>query len=111
MPLLPPSPRTSGGITGTAKANVNKIYRQMEELKNSAAFPAQKMPYNPNSAPSPAQKMPYTPPKDGSGPGVETMPFKPESPKKKPADRMKPTKPGKPASKKNRSAFEDNRMQ
>jgi hypothetical protein len=111
MPMTPKPARTIGGITGKAQSNVSKVYQQMEQEKKKAAMPSQKMPYKPNSAPSPAQKMPYTPPKDGSGPRAKTMPFKPESPKKKPADRMKPTAPGKMAPKKNRSAFEDNRMQ
>ena len=70
MPLIPNSPRTGGGINGTAKANVNKLYQQMEQQKKKAA----------------AQPM-------------------------KPAERMKPTTPGAVAPKKNRSAFEDNRMQ
>jgi hypothetical protein len=50
MPLLPPSPRISGGITGAAKANVDKIYRQMEEEKKKAAPPAQRV--NPSRPPS-----------------------------------------------------------
>jgi hypothetical protein len=69
MPMTPKSPRIGGGITGTAKTNVNKVYQQMEEAKKRAAMP------------------------------------------KAPAGRMKPTTPGKMAPKKNRSAFEDNRMQ
>lgn len=76
MPLIPNSPRTGGGINGTAKANVNKLYQQMEQQKKKAA----------------------------------AQPMKPAQPKQ-PAERMKPTTPGAVAPKKNRSAFEDNRMQ
>ena len=100
MATTPRPARTIGGITGKAQSNVSKVYQQMEQ-----------MPYKPGKNPGKVEKMPYTPPKDGSGPGIKTMPFKPESPNKKPADRMKPTTPGKMAPKKNRSAFEDNRQQ
>ena len=68
MPMTPKSPRIGGGITGTAKASVNKVYQQMEQQKKKAAMP-----------------------------------------KAKP--KMNPTTPGKVAPKKNRSPFEDNRMQ
>jgi len=111
-------PRNSGGITGKAQSNVSKVYQQMEQPQKKAVRPTTKpeldrktMPYTPGKDPGKVEKMPYTPPKDGSGPRAKTMPFKPESPKKKPADRMKPTAPGKMAPKKNRSPFEDNRMQ
>jgi len=83
MATTPRPARTIGGITGKAQSNVSKVYQQMEQ-----------MPYKPGKNPGKVEKMPYTPPKDGSGPGIKTMPFKPESPNKKPADRMKPTTPG-----------------
>jgi hypothetical protein len=75
MPMKPKPARTIGGITGKAQSNVSKVYQQMEQ-----------MPYKPGKNPGKVEKMPYTPPKDGSGPGIKTMPFKPESPNKKPAD-------------------------
>ena len=121
--------RVDGGITSSnGMAQVGETYRNMESLKpttgpamkapKDAVRPAKDpglarktMPYTPGKNPGKVEKMPYTPPKDGSGPRAKTMPFKPESPKKKPADRMKPNAPGKMAPKKNRSAFEDNRMQ
>ena len=114
--MTPKPARTIGGITGKAKANVDKIYRQMEEGTKKKSAERMKptiktMPYNPGKDPGKVETMPYTPPEDGSGPGIKTMPFKPESPKKKSAERMKPTRPGKMAPKKNRSAFEDNRQQ
>jgi hypothetical protein len=110
-----PAPRNYGGITaqpmpafpGDSKGGIKTLPIRPTDPKPkivplSPKDPSiQNMPYKPGEGGGGIKTMPYTPPKDGSGPKIETMPFKPESPKLKPAkpfkpapqDKLKPSKP------------------